>query len=204
MSVVDDPSNSRVTLMIMRYKEELKLEPLSGRATKNLKAKLMNDAQQAYQKSQFEEAIDHFAQLTALAEGETKRDEETLASIRANFGSCLHNLHEFEYAKIYYKQGLEMFEALPTSKVTWLFYGDVNAKRINYIKARLTDLAVEKLPDKSKYLDSYGAERQWSKSEMAAQGASAWEYVSPTSWYNWARGYQPSETKPDDASVVAA
>lgn len=202
----DEVSNSRVTLMIMRYKEEMKIEPLTSRKIKALKTTLMTEAQQAYQKGSYEVAIDKFAQLSAITEDEKKKDEETIASLRANFGSCLHNLHEFEYAKIYYKQGLEGFEKLPTSKFTWLLYGDVNAKRINYIKARLTDLAIEKLPDKSKYLDSYGAERQWSKSEMSAQGSSAWEWVSPSSWYHWARGYEPSEKSDLNAnqSVTAA
>ena len=52
----------------------------------------------------------------------------------------------------YYTLALELFEAkCATGRLTWLLYGDINQRRVDYVKARVGALSVGQKPDKSKW-----------------------------------------------------
>jgi len=89
--------------------------------------------------------------------------------------SCLHNLGELEAAKAYYEQAIELirkagqgrarasyWEGLAVSavsKVTGVKPVDLNHVRVQFIKSRLLDIELGRLPDPT-YLDSTGTRRR--------------------------------------------
>ena len=54
-----------------------------------------------------------------------------------------------------------MFETTPTSLLDRIFYGNITQRRIEYVKARLIDVDLNREPDEDKYLDGYGHYRRW-------------------------------------------
>ena len=106
--------------------------------------------------------------LLALVETDpsTKVVDETRATVTSNIGSALHFLGETELAEEFYKKALKEFEATGTGWLTWLYMGNLNAKRVMYIQARLAMLSAGERPDPSGYQDGYGKARQWTKEEM--------------------------------------
>ena len=51
--------------------------------------------------------------------------------------SCLHNLGEFDAAQAYYEQAVESFRKASSPLVDRIFYGDINRRRIEFVKERL-------------------------------------------------------------------
>lgn len=149
------------------------------------------DAQQAYKTGQYDVALDRFCHFLALVETDPSQTivSEMRATLTSNIGTCLHFLGQDSLATEYYERALEEFANVPLSRlsVTWLLYGNVNTKRIEYIQQRLVSLKSGKPPDGSVYQDGSGKERQWSKEEMEGRVA-AWSWLNPRSWFG-SNGY---------------
>jgi len=167
---------------------------------KNSRSKAKSDepeeAQLCYKRMDYRAALEHFVKYVAAVQLDTTPDAEVEASVFANLASCLHHLEETELAKKYYTAALELFESkCATPRLTWLLYGDINQRRVDYIKARLALLSLGQKPTKSSYLDGYGKERQWSGYELGPEGQEFGyiDYVNPVSWYRYYTAEAPAE-----------
>lgn len=175
---------------------------------KALQDKDEKDAQQAYKTGQYDVALDRFCHFLALVETDpaTTLISEMRATLTSNIGTCLHFLGQERLAEEYYERALEEFEKVPLSRlsVTWLIYGNVNAKRIEYIQQRVASLKAGKPPDGSTYQDGTGKERQWSKEEMEGRVAQ-WSWIDPRTWFGYGYGSLGNEsTVPTNVSVTQA
>jgi len=177
--------NDRVASMLKDFKEEF--QTTEGAKTRSkAKTALPEEAQKAYKTQDYEIALTKFCKYLAAVLLDKSPDGEVEASLLANIGSCLHHLNDDELAKKYYTQALEAFESkCYTPRMTWLFYGDINQRRIDYVKARIGVLHKGHKPDITKYLDGYGKERQWSAAEMKGEEFGYLDYVNPASWYRY-------------------
>ena len=87
----------------------------------------------------------------------------------------------------YYTQAIGIFETrCYTPRLTWLWYGDINQKRIDFVKARVAALAESKKPTAT-FLDTSGNERTW---EPGAEGSAESDagllaYLNPFAWYRY-------------------
>ena len=88
----------------------------------------------------------------------------------------------------YYEKALDEFEKYETGWLTWLYYGNLTSKRMDYIRARLENISQEVKPDPSTYQDGTGKTRHWSKEEMDGTDRN-WSFFSPYSWVYG--GYKP-------------
>jgi len=198
--------SSNVAELVRWQSEKLESEKNSDRTLRGLISTLQKEAEKAYKTAKYDQALEAFSKLLAVVEsrgkptfwrtyviGDSVDDMETRASCLANIGSCCHQMGEHESAKSYYEQAISAFDAISTSRVTWLFYGDVNEKRCNYIRKRLLDLADAKQPPRANYLDGTGKERKWSARELAG-GETYYlvDWVNPISWYSWATTPTPT------------
>ena len=111
------------------------------------------------------------------------------ATITSNIGSALHFLGETSLAKEWYEAALEEFGKCRVGWVTWVQLGDLNAKRMSYIQARLAQIATNERPDPASYQDGYGKTRQWTQEEMDGTDQS-WSIFQPRTW--WYGGYVPA------------
>ena len=86
----------------------------------------------------------------------------------------------------------------------WIFYGNVNEKRKEYITQRITDIKAGKKADGSTYQDAYGKQRKWSPHEM--EGKPTWSWLSPLSWFGYGHLMEVSiaETPVATAAATAA
>merc|ERR1712187_156147 len=130
-----------------------------------------------------------FCKYMACIEAAGGSDKDTRAAIISNIGSSLHNMEDFEAAEGFYKAAISLFETCRTGTLTWVLYGDVTGKRLEYVKARVGELSQRQRPDLQKYLDGNGREQKWTKSEMTP-GMPEWSWVNPYTWYQW-YFYQP-------------
>jgi len=192
-------SSERVASKIQECKdffasEEGKKE-LSG-----AKTTCSEEAQVLYKAGDYNGSLDKFCKYLAAVKLDKTPDPEVEASLYANLASCLHHLDELELAKKYYTLALELFEAkCATSRLTWLVYGDINQRRVDYVKARVGSLSIGQKPDKSKYLDGYGKEQQWSSYELGPEGQEFGylDYVNPVSWYRYYTAPALEEAQPE-------
>jgi len=179
----------RAVALYEMYKEKVAEETKSRWSRKSAQNTLAEEAQTAYTAGDYELALNKFLHFLAVLESDLKSvDREIHASLVSNVGSCLHRLECVDDAKEYYQQALDYFTNCPTGRVTWLFYGDINQRRVEFIKSRLGDIALGAEPDPTKYLDANGKEQHWSKRQIAAakDPDSTWSaWVSPRSWYRW-------------------
>jgi len=198
-----DGISPRVTELLEPHRAKIKEDNLSNRRLRNLQSSLADDAAVAYRTQDFETALNLFTNYYACLEATGSNDKETQAAIVSNIGSCLHNLEDFEPAEGFYKAAIQLFEQNKTGSLTWILYGDVNAKRLEYVKARVGELSQKQRPDLQKYLDGNGREQKWTKSEMTP-GMPQWSWYNPYTWYQW-YFYQPlaeNSTVPQ-ASTIA-
>jgi len=126
-----------------------------------LEGRLLEQATQLYHEHRWEEALATFAQLLAVVEKiHPASDHAMRGAIVNNIGSCLHNLGEFEAAKAYYEAAVDSFNKTSTPMVDRLLYGDINKRRIHWVKARIVDVMWERQPEERFYLDGNGVKRQ--------------------------------------------
>jgi len=199
-------ASGRVESLLAEYADEIATEYKTSRARKSLMSSLSEEAERAYKTMEYEVALRKFVKILATLDCDAKVDKVTRASAVANIGSALHCLNYYDEAKGYYVQALELFEATPTWTVTWLFYGNINQKRIEYIKARLGDIALEKPVDPTQYLDGHGVERHWSAREIATARlgpVTYLSYVNPYSWWQW-YNYKPLVPNESHPATTAA
>jgi len=179
--------DEKVAMMVHDFKTEY--ETPEGRKTRSKdKRVLPEEAQRSYKACDYNGALGKFVKYLAALSLDKKMDPETEASMYANIASCLHHLEDFDLAKKYYVKALELFEgSCSTGTMIWLMYGDVNQRRVDYVKARVGLLSLSQTPDKSKYLDGYGKERQWSHFELGPEGREFGylDYPNPLSWYRF-------------------
>ncbi|KAL1519199.1 hypothetical protein AB1Y20_003459 [Prymnesium parvum] len=125
-----------------------------------LEYKLLQDAKNLYHSHHWEEALNTFAQVLAIVEKtRTSSDHATRGAIVHNIGSCLHNLGEFDAAQAYYEQAVDSFRKASSPLVDRLFYGDINRRRIEFVKERLIDISWGRKPDEDKFLNEFGYKR---------------------------------------------
>ena len=63
-------------------------------------------------------------------------------------------------AQVHYERALEAFSsARAPSRLSYLVYGNVDHKRCEFVRERLADVALGRLPDLDKYLDGNGQRR---------------------------------------------
>uniref|UniRef100_A0A7S0P0H3 Uncharacterized protein n=1 Tax=Calcidiscus leptoporus TaxID=127549 RepID=A0A7S0P0H3_9EUKA len=158
---------------------------------KRLENRLIDESKALYHEHKWEEAMATFAQLLAVIE-KTHEDADyaTRGAIVNNIGSCLHNLGEHEAARAYYQAAVEAFEKTHTPIVDRLFFGDVNRRRIDWVKSRLVDLSWGARPEEGFYLDGNGIRRK----APAARGPAPAAKLSP----EWAdrMSAPPTEHRP--------
>merc|ERR1712060_239502 len=125
--------------------------------------------------------------LLACVEAYDPTDKATRAAIISNFGSSLHNMEDYGPAEEFYQAAIRMLEQIQTSSLTWLLYGDLNARKLEHLKARMGELSQRQRPDLQKYLDGNGREQKWTKSEMTpgSPGSPQWSWYNPYTWYQW-------------------
>ena len=81
-----------------------------------------------------------------------------------------------------YEKALDEFEKVRVGWLTWLYYGNLTEKRMDYIRARLEALENGERPDPSTYQDGTGRTRHWTKEEMEGTDQN-WSFLSPYSWF---------------------
>ena len=134
-----------------------------------LEYNLLQDAKNLYHSHHWEDALNTFAQVLAIVEKtRTSQDHATRGAIVHNIGSCLHNLGEFDAAQAYYEQAVESFRKASSPLVDRLFYGDINRRRIEFVKERLIDISWGRKPDEDKFLNEFGYKRDAPKPPDAA------------------------------------
>ena len=135
-----------------------------------LEQKLTKEGSKACFAQEFEEALNMFTHALAVAE-KTKSnvDPGTRGTYVHNIGFCLHCLGEFEAAKAYYEQSIELLNKVqvplstrfvngvlyPERLVFEFIYGGLNHNRIQMTRERILDCQFGRRPD-LKILDEYG------------------------------------------------
>lgn len=121
--------------------------------------------------------------LAIVEKTRTSSDHATRGAIVHNIGSCLHNLGEFEAAQAYYEQAVESFRKASSPLVDRLFYGDINRRRIEFVKERLIDISWGRKPDEDKYLNEFGYKRDAPRAPHSTPGNASlsqnWENEPP-------------------------
>jgi len=135
--------------------------PLS--ALEAISNSMIVEARKKFHQRSFEEALHGFQYCLAVAEKTTRAGKSSktaeYGALLHNIASCLHCLGDFVSAKQYYERALIAFEGPPPSRFTYLFYGDVDRKRCEFVRERLVDIQYGRKPDLDKYLDGYGNRR---------------------------------------------
>ena len=144
-------------------------------------ASLIAEARRKFHARRFEEALQGFAYGLAVYEQLASRrppsssyatvaDDTEHGALMHNIASCLHCLGDFEAAKAHYERALEAFSsARPPSRLSYLVYGNIDHKRCEFVRERLADVALGRLPDLDKYLDSFGHRRAVTEYDREAQ-----------------------------------
>ena len=105
-----------------------------------------------------------------------------------------------------YERSLAEFEKIPVGWVTWLYYGNLTEKRMDYIRARLESINKGERPDPSTYQDGTGRTRHWTQQEMDGTDKN-WSFFSPYSWlyggYAALGNGQSVEARPTTVSTAA-
>ena len=176
-----------VTEKLEEYKANAKEETSGWGSRGRLVNRLTEEAQAAHKTGRYETSLDKFVHLLALVETDpsTTKVSETRATITSNIGSALHFLGETALAKEFYERALEEFGKARLGWLSWLYMGNLNAKRVMYIQARLSMLSAGERPDPSSYQDGFGKSRKWTKEEM--EGKSNWSFLNPRSWFGYGK-----------------
>jgi len=204
----DMPAPYEPTALIEEYKIKCNEEIKTNRQRKKLKNDLTEKAQVCHRTGNYDGSYDLFCHLLAAIETDpyTTNVSEMRATVTANIASALQFLGQEELAKEIYERSLAEFEKVPVGWLTWLYYGNLSEKRMDYIRARLENIAKGEKPDGSTYQDGTGRTRHWSKEEMEGTDGN-WSFFSPYSWLYG--GYQPVgngqsvEARPTPVSTAA-
>ena len=155
---------------------------------------------------------------------------EMRATLTCNVGASLYGMDHPELALVWFEKGLDevrlaapadlqaaaltgvgvaraQFQKLPFSLVSrvanlpvWLFYGNVNDKRVEYVQARIADIKAGKKADGSTYQDAYGKSRNWTQHEM--EGKPTWSWLSPLSWFGYGQLTEVAVQEPPGATAA--
>ncbi|KAL1507352.1 hypothetical protein AB1Y20_008198 [Prymnesium parvum] len=129
-------------------------------ALQDLECKLLATAKELFHQKKFEEALNTFTHCLAVTEKtRTSKDQAVRGAVIHNIASCLHNLGELEAAQAYYEQAIQAFQKAETPVIEKAFFGDVNKRRISFVKERLVDITWGRRPECDKYLDENGNKR---------------------------------------------
>jgi hypothetical protein len=114
---------------------------------------------------------------------------EARATFTSNVGACLHQLGDTEGAIEFYEKALQEFKAMPFSlinrlSISFVLYGNLADKRVEYIEKKLASIRAGEAPDGSTYQDGYGKTRQWSKAEMEGTKPT-WSLFRPRTWFGY-------------------
>ena len=162
----------------------------SSRKRRNLQSDLTDKAQVAHRTGNYEGSFDLFCHLLAVVDTDprTTNASEMRATVTANLASAMHFLGELDVAKDFYEKALDEFAKVGVGWITWLYYGNLTEKRMDYIRARLENISRGEKPDPSTYQDGSGKTRHWTKEEMEGTDSN-WSFFSPYSWLYG--GYKP-------------
>ena len=174
-SIVD--TDSRVAKSIALYKASLDEETTSLKRSER-KLKCYEESLASYRKDSFEEALELFAEYLALVESESFVDPEMRATLYSNIAVCLHQLGEWDLAKLYYDTALTIFETATTSTAAWLYYGDIKQKKVDHINGQKALFGEQKKPANTTYIDANGQRRGFYDTD-----ASWFSYSSWVAWY---------------------
>ena len=169
--------DSRVAKSIASYKASLDKETSSLKRSER-KSRCSEESISSYRKGSFEEALELFAEYTALIESESIVDPEVRATLYSNIAVCLHQLGEWDLAKLYYDAALAIFDAATTSTAAWLYYGDIKQKKVDHINGQKALLGEQKKPANTTYIDANGQRRGFYDTD-----ASWFSYSSWVAWY---------------------
>jgi tetratricopeptide (TPR) repeat protein len=140
----------------------------------------------------YEVALDRFCHYLALVETDPSATvvSEMRATLTCNVGACLHQMGQVEAAIDYYERALQEFKAIPFSiisrvSLTWVLYGNLVNKRVEYVEKKLTAIRAGEPADPASYQDGFGKTRKWSKEEM--EGKTTWSWVDPRTWFGYGR-----------------
>lgn len=211
-----DPDNE-VAVRLAAYKA--KLSDFPRKAVVAAKDGVVDEMVCAFQSGKFDIALEKSIHMLGAIESIEPLDHLTHAACTHNVASCLHQLASSDadeaLAKAYYEMAIEELQVIPTSRITWLFYGDLNGRQLSYIKDRLEQLQNGRKPESRAYLDEYGKLRKWSDKEVesaiarmeaSANGApQAFSWFSPTAVYNYIFGVRTAVPQPlsqQDGSVA--
>jgi len=188
--------------LVETYKQKCVEEIKTNYQRKTLKNDLTEKAQVAHRTAQYDTSYDLFCHLLAAIETDpyTTNVSEMRATITANVASALHFLGQDDLAKEMYEKSLEEFAKVPVGWLTWLYYGNLVEKRMDYIRARLAAIDNGEKPDGSTYQDGTGKTRYWTKEEMEGSDKN-WSFLSPYSWFYG--GYKPDGWAPPSESSQA-
>ena len=149
----------------------------------------MEAAQKAHMTGRYAVSCDTFCHLLALLElGGSGAPDETHAMILSNIGSALHFMGELVLATEYYEKAVDEFGAIQTGWVAWLQAGNVNERRVAYIRSRLLQITTGERADPAVYLDGNGKMQRFTQEEMDGTDK-LWSIFHPRTW--WYGGYVP-------------
>jgi tetratricopeptide (TPR) repeat protein len=163
-----------------------------------LENRLLEEARKECLAQHYEEALNLFTHALAVTEkskSENNSDPGLRGTLVHNIAFCLHCKSEFEAAKAYYEQSLEMFKRVslpmhqkvlngilyPERLAYEAVYGGLNHNRIQMTKERLLDVSFGRLPNLTQ-LDQYGRKKAMPEGEQkdsAASPASVGDAWSP-------------------------
>lgn len=186
-SIVD--TDSRVVKSIASYKADHKETTSLARSERKLKC--YEESLASYRKDSFEEALELFAEYLALVESESFVDPEMRATLYSNIAVCLHQLGEWDLAKLYYDTALTIFETATTSTAAWLYYGDIKQKKVDHINGQKALLGEQKKPANTTYIDANGLRRGFYDTD-----ASWFSYSSWVAWYFGTAAAAPAAPAP--------
>ena len=174
---MDDTPHGLVTISHAIYDKVTQYHATIGsnvptRKLKTLEAKLLEEARKECLSRRYEEAINIYTHALAVSEkmGSAVTDDPGgRGTLIHNIAFCLHCLGEFDAAKAYYEQSLEMFQEVkfplahklvngilyPERLIAEWVFGGLNQNRILLTKERLHDISFGRKPD-MKQLDEWG------------------------------------------------
>lgn len=129
-------------------------------ALQALESNLLSEAKDLFHREQFEEALGRFTHGLSLVEKtRTAKDLTVRGAILHNIASCLHHLGQYDAAQEYYQQAIQAFTKCKTPLHERLLHGNMNQRRLDFVKSRLIDISWGRKPDNDKYLNEHARKR---------------------------------------------
>lgn len=121
--------------------------------------RVLEDGRMLCEAHRFGDAAEAFAHGLAVCEKTSSASECAIA--QHNIGYCHHQMSRWAEARTHYEAALALFRSERTPSLErWLgwLYADVTQSRILFVKERLLDVALERLPERE-FLDEWGTKR---------------------------------------------